>query len=240
MKNTHKQGIKNGRGMRIGDVKDLLVKSYQPTLSSHNDFEIDNSLSDRRVQVYKHKHTKQAVVVHRGTNDFNDVITDARYAIGKKDDARFQHSIDTQKKAHEKYGAENTTTLGHSLGKMLGAEAGKDSKEIITYNGGYNLTDAINPHNKNEYSIRTSGDPVSILGSQKANITIPSNHRPFWRFGSLSHFKEMLDAHGLSHLDKLNQDEIIGNGVKGTVKSRNKPHNVVGEENKILWIGDNP
>lgn len=50
---------------------------------------------------------------------------------------RFKKGEELQKKALEKYGKENTTTIGHSQGSILARKLGKDSKEIINLNPAY-------------------------------------------------------------------------------------------------------
>jgi hypothetical protein len=61
-------------------------------------------------------------------------MTDLRYALGNTSDKRFQHSKQAQNKAYSKYGKDNLTTIGHSLGSTLAEKVGGDSKEVVTLN----------------------------------------------------------------------------------------------------------
>jgi hypothetical protein len=110
---------KKGGSLTAADLEHLLRKSYDSELSNHNDFHVDKDLSDKRVQVYHNPHTKQTVVAHRGTKDLSDWLTNVRYALGDESDHRFQHSKNIQQAAEGKYGTQNLTTIGHSLGAKL-------------------------------------------------------------------------------------------------------------------------
>jgi hypothetical protein len=113
-------------------------------------------------------------VVHRGTKGFQDIVTDAKLAIAPglyKTSTRYQHAKDIQQKAEKKYGKENVTTTGHSLGaRLLAADVGGKSKEVISYNKPILPYDMFQQTRKNETAIRTKLDPVSILGSFNPNI----------------------------------------------------------------------
>ena len=47
---------------------------------------------------------------------------------------RYKHAKEIQDKKEKKYGKENVTTIGHSLGAKLASDLGGKSKEIIIYN----------------------------------------------------------------------------------------------------------
>ena len=165
---------KYGQGLHIKFVRDFLSNSYKKDpAKSLEGFVRDDSLSGQRVQVYNKPDTKQTVVVHRGTKGFQDIVTDAKLAIAPglyKTSARYQHAKDIQQKAEKKYGKENITTTGHSLGARLAADVGGKSKEIISYNKPILPYDMFKQTRKNETAIRTKLDPVSILGSMNPNI----------------------------------------------------------------------
>lgn len=162
------------------DLQGLLKESYNPKNVDYGDWEIDKSLSGQRAKVFTHKGTKEVAVVHRGTKGIHDWGTDLKYALGfniSKTD-RVKHGVDIQKKAEAKYGKENVSTLGHSLGSVVAREAGKDSKEIISLNGAYSPQDILfKPISNKEFNVRTQYDPVSALLPIKQNkntFTIPS------------------------------------------------------------------
>jgi preprotein translocase subunit SecF len=124
-----------GGKLSIKDMKGLLKASYKKNNKDVNNFEIDNDLSTKKVKVFKDKDTNQVVVSHRGTSDLKDVITDVKMLFGNyKNDPRYKESKKVQQLAQDKYGKENITTVGHSLGAKLAEDLGRDTKEIITFN----------------------------------------------------------------------------------------------------------
>ena len=195
-----------GGVISTGDLKGLLSKSYSKNPSSYRDYELDPELSGQRVQVYKKRGTNEAFVVHRGSQGIQDWGNDLKsflgYDISKSN--RFKHADDIQKKAEQKYGKENVSTLGHSLGSKIASEVGKDSKEVINLNKYVPPKDVVKPIRSNEYNIRTAADPASLLlpiETKNSKIfTIPSR--------SLNPLKE----HSVDTLDRLPEDTMIGRG----------------------------
>jgi hypothetical protein len=211
-----------GGKLSVKDTQALLKKSYDSKLGDINDYELDPSLSDKEVQVYKKKGTNEAVVVHRGTQGIKDWGTDLQLALGMdiKQGRRYKHSEDIQKKAEAKYGSQNVSTLGHSLGSKLASDVGENSKEIINLNKAVVPSDLLNPNavKKNEYNIRTSLDPVSAFSkitglfkpsSEKNTLTIPSQTI------------NPLTEHSTGVLDRIDADTQIG---RGHVKKMSKKH----------------
>ena len=111
-----------GKGIKISDVKKLLTQSYQNKRQDVGDWKLDSGLSKPEAQVY-HKDGK-AVVVHRGTKRLADWGTNLAMSFGITTD-RMKRARDIQRKAESKYGKENITTLGHSLGAKLSEDYGK-------------------------------------------------------------------------------------------------------------------
>lgn len=192
-----------GGKMVVKDIKKLINASYNKKLSNIDGYELDKDLSDRKVQVY----TKdgQAYVIHRGTQGFQDVLTDIKMTFGYKKDKRFKHAKEIQNKAYEKYGPENIHTLAHSLGAKLAEEYGKKGKEVITLNKPTLPEDVIKKRkvSKNQYDIKTTLDPVSILKpfqQDKKDIVIKSE--------TLNPLKE----HSSNVLDRLPEDMVVGSG----------------------------
>jgi len=119
-------------------VQKLLKASYEnpKSGSAPTGYQRDSSLSGKRVQVYTNEEGK-AFVVHRGTAGMHDMLTDLKFTTNSswfKSSKRYKHSQEIQKLAHEKYGKENTTALGHSLGGALAETTGRKSSQIITLN----------------------------------------------------------------------------------------------------------
>lgn len=145
------------------EIKSYLAKSYQKN-SKIKDGNLDKHLSGKRVKVFHNNDTGKTVVVHRGTASTTDWIkTNLPMAFGYEKGERFKHAKRIQKKAEKKYGRENTTTMGHSLGGRLAEKVGTKSKEIITYNKAATPLSVSHKRRSKQNDIRTSRDPVSYL-----------------------------------------------------------------------------
>lgn len=193
-----------GGSLSAKDLKNLLNKSYDKKTSDYGDFKVDKSLSGQRVQVYHNPKTGQVVVAHRGTQGIHDIGNDIKYLFGSdlKDTKRYKHSENIQKKAEEKYGKENISTIGHSLGAKL-SEVGKDTKEIINLNKATGIQDLGKKTPKNEYNVRTKLDPVSaLLPLKKADNVTTIESKTI----------NPLAEHTVDVLDRVNPDQMIGKG----------------------------
>ena len=152
------------------ELKDLLNKSYESGLSDYGDYKVDRDLSNPITQVYYHSAKKQPVVVHRGSQDAQDWLENLQYGLNDKSGSHFKKAEETQRKAEEKYGTENLTTIGHSKGSIHAEKFGKRGKQIITLNKPVNVNDLFSKVPENQIDIKTSGDPVSVLrGLQQGN-----------------------------------------------------------------------
>jgi hypothetical protein len=200
-----------GEGLPAGDLKALLAKSYDKKASSYKDYQLDKELSGQRVQVYWNGKMRKAIVVHRGTAGINDMITDVRYTFGDKSGKRFKHSKIIQDKVNEKYGKDNVITLGHSLGSVLGETAvkGKD-QELITLNKPVGLGDIGRTVPKSQTDIKTERDPVSILrGTQRGKKAMVLKSKTI----------NPLAEHSTDTLDRLDEEQIIGEGIEKNIGS---------------------
>lgn len=201
----YKAKVEVGTGINANSLKDFLNNSYSNNQKSQiNNFLRDDVLSGLRVQVYNNPLTRDTYVVHRGTSGLQDILTDVKLALFPKlyrDSTRYNHAKQIQEQAENKYGKEKITTLGHSLGARLTSDVGKNSNELITYNKPFLPFDT-NQTRKNETSIRTKLDPVSILGSFNPNVKQISTKtiNPY-------------TAHNLDQLEFLN-NEYLGKGGK--------------------------
>lgn len=80
---------------------------------------VDDELSNRNRTTFYHPETKKAVVAFRGTNprDPSDLLADYLIARGQTGvSTRFKTSATTVRKANKKYGNDNVSVTGHSLG----------------------------------------------------------------------------------------------------------------------------
>jgi hypothetical protein len=228
--------VKTGGKLSARDLKGLIDQSYNKKNEDFGDFKVDNSLSNTEVKVFKNEKTGQVVVAHRGTYSLGDAYLDARYALGKDitGSRRYKNSANIQQKAEDKYGKENITTIGHSLGKVL-AEVGKDTHEVIGVNGAVNVKDALKPTADNEFNVRSSADAVSSLSAHKGKnvLTIPAQSA------------NLLAEHSSDVLNRIDPDTMIGRGqlkclskknLKDAIKKfpKDKRINVTGKSKKEL------
>ncbi len=211
--------IIQGQAISIGDLKTALDKSYSKSKvkAGFGDFQVDSDLTTKETQTYVNPKTGQVLVVHRGTQGLRDVFTDIAYTATGYKGKRFKDANKIQKQAESKYGAENISTLGHSLGSLVSSDVGSNSKEIINYNK------PIIPWSRkreNEYNISTENDPFSWFYRPKKNekhIKIESNT------------VNPIQEHSINQLDKLENEMMIGEGIRkmkiADLKQMIKQHN---------------
>jgi hypothetical protein len=199
------KNIKDGGRISNDDLHHFIHSSYRSG-ASYKDWNIDPSLSDASVQVYFNG--KDAVVVHRGSQDAQDWKENALTALGIKHGlSRLEHSRKIQKEAESKYGANNVITIGHSKGAQHAEEVGQNSREIYTLNKPvtpYDLLYKKVPEKQTD--IKTTFDPVSILrplqqGNEYQNI--------------ISKTLNPLTEHLGSVLGRINPNKWWGKGLKG-------------------------
>lgn len=165
-------------------IKTLLDNSYRgdDKLSVIDGYQMDPELSGNRAQVYYNNITGKAYVVHRGTQGIHDIATDVRLALGDKSSERFAHGRKIQKAAGLKYGPNNITTIGHSLGGSIAERVGGKSERVITLNKPVTPLDLYTTVKQNQQDIRASLDPVSLLRpyqkGKKAKVIESTTNNP--------------------------------------------------------------
>jgi hypothetical protein len=147
------------------DIQQLLKGSYKKSLEDEGRYKIDETISSKRVKVYNDSDSNNVFVVHRGTANLKDWITDASMAFGYEKGNRFKHSKKVQKAAINKYGKNNITTLGHSLGGRLAEKYHKGKGEIITLNKAATPRSIQRKVPINQTDYRHSKDVVSFLSN---------------------------------------------------------------------------
>jgi len=193
---------KTGGALKVRQIKKFLEESYKPNASNVDDYELDKDLSNDITKVHYNKSKNHAVVTHRGSNDLQDWYENAKYAVGSTTGKHFQQAEDTQKKAEEKYGANNISVLAHSKGAIHAEKFGKNAKEIITLNKPVNAQDLLTSVPDKQYDIKTSGDPVSKLrGLQRGKKAIVIKSKTF---------SNPLTEHSINVLDRLPENQVIG------------------------------
>lgn len=198
-----------GGSLSRDELQNLLKLSYhydKKNPASYKGFKVDPQLSGTRAQVYYNASTGQAVIAHRGTQGLADWYTDAQMFWGNRSGPRFQHALKIQRQAEVKYGAENLTTIGHSLGAALASESGGKSKEIIAFNGPTTIDRLHTGQRKNQFDVRSQNDPVSIMKpwhtDQDRTHTIKS---PSWW--------DPLREHKTDTLGRESADTLFGRGL---------------------------
>lgn len=188
-----------GGGLPASTLKDILSNSYNAVPSDVGDYRVDRSLSGQRAQVYHNPKNNHVIVAHRGTQGMHDWFTDMNYGMWGhgRNTTRFQHAKRIQEEAEKKYGTQNLTTVGHSLGAAIAEDVGQ-GKHVITLNKP-SLLLTTPKHNARQYDIRTSHDPVSALRPLHAKnnlLTIPSRSQ------------SLLTEHGTATLGRLGDQEV--------------------------------
>jgi len=165
LKQNHRHEIYGGAmGLKMNTLHKMLDGSYSKKPTDVNGYVLDKSLSGQRAQVYHHPETNHLVVSHRGTSGIQDIGTDIKMMLGFKKNKRFKHGKAVTDQAINKYGKENVSIIGHSLGHSIAKESNKKHKaELITLNGAVTPHDMFDKQKSNEHIIRSKYDPISAL-----------------------------------------------------------------------------
>ena len=206
------QKRKKGGALPAGLIKKFVAASHDKDFSDVGDYKVDRSLSKVWVKVYYNKEKNHAVVVHRGSSDKADAWTDFKLMFNQKNNKRFKTSEQVQKKAEAKYGANNVSTLGSSLGGYLAEEFGQNSKEVITVSKPATPLDVLKgkKKGKKQHDIRTTRDPIASaqnLQKGKHDIVIPSTT-----------FNPLKEHFGDKVVGRLPEEQMIGEARKMKVK----------------------
>jgi hypothetical protein len=201
-----------GGGLKVAQIKDFLNASYAENPPNQlGEYQLDIELTNLYVKVYFSISNKKVIVIHRGTKETSDWLNNLTYGLNSNAynfTTRFKISKNTQNKAHKKYKGYKIETLGHSQGGLLTHKLGTNSLSSIQLNPAYKNES----QGRNEYIIRSSLDPVSILKaprtainnvlypewSKNHNITIPAKT------------SNPLTEHSIEILERLPQDKFIG------------------------------
>lgn len=149
-----------GTDLNNVELKQMLKASYNDEPPENIEgWNYDPDLSNDTAKVYFNPENNFAVVSHRGTKGAKDWKNNLQYALGNyKNTDRYKKGKETQNKVFEKYGKDNTITVGHSQGAILAHSLGKSGKQVINVNG----ANRFERPNKNEVNIRSSGDIISM------------------------------------------------------------------------------
>lgn len=173
-----------------------------------NGFVIDTQLSGTKNQVFYNRQTGEIVLAYKGTNPKNmeDIYDDVAIAnpnIHESETDRFKRADELYQQVVDKYGSENITITGHSLGGSIAMHVGeKNDQPVMAYNPGVSLNRAFEDTRGNENKtiiFRTGNDPVSFVApfAQNTNreiITVEQKH--------------MFDSHSISNFTQDKQDPV--------------------------------
>jgi hypothetical protein len=202
---------KKGGKIAVKHLNQLLNESYKnknKTSDRIDNYELDKDLSTDKTKIYKDTQTGDIKMVNRGTSDIKDVITDAGLLFGYKN-KRYNEGRQILQQIKQKYPDKSIDVIGHSLGASVAEDIGKDPqiKNIITLNKPTTPLDLFKKSkiNDKQYDIRTKKDLVSMLQpiqKDENDIIIPSETN------------NVYTEHKIDVLDRLDQDRIIGTGLK--------------------------
>jgi len=159
---------------------DTLHNSYQPLREQKKFYKdrgyyLDKKLSNDNQQVLYNPTSKKLLYNIAGTHNLKDWATDAYLLFGKvKDTNRYKDADNTLKQAKLKYGVNNATITGHSLGATLGNYIAKPEDKAYLLDEGATFGQK-QRNNDNHQHFRTRGDLVSALVSNHSNVKTLSN-----------------------------------------------------------------
>lgn len=230
---NRRRPIKGGK-VEVKYLNKLLNESYKSkdkTAANIDDrYYLDPELSTDKTKVYVDKNTNDITMVNRGTSDFKDVMTDAKMLFGYND-KRFNEPKEILGKVKQKYTDKNIDLLGHSLGAKIAETLGDDPrvKNVITLNKPTTPKDLIQKSkiNSKQYDIRTTGDLVSVLQpfqTGQNDIVISSET------------KNPYTEHKIDTLDRLDQNLVIGTGMKELNELETYLYNlIIKEYNNLMY-----
>ena len=208
--------IKGGK-LKVSEIKQFLEASYDvnDTRKQINNYNMDVTLSNKWGKIFVSNELKKVVVAHRGTRSSTDWRNNALIGIGAYQlSDRFKTGKLLQEQATLKYPGYKFYTLGHSQAGQLVNLLGQNTVGI-SVNPAYVTALKHEYQGKNEFTIRSSHDPVSSvtksLQNARLNVTNPGyNKRNNIVIPSTT--SNPLTEHSLDILDRLNPDTLIGRG----------------------------
>lgn len=178
-------------------TRKLLKAGYDSHATKSGKFQVDKSLSGKRVKVFVDPTTNRVAVVHRGTQSAKDWVTNLGMTLGTEGGNRFKHAKKIQRAAEKKYGADNITTMGHSLGGRIAEKFGKNTHQIITFNKAAIPKTMFRTVPKKQLDIRDTKDLVSMAAKTQ------KHENPMIELQN--HSRGFLQAHNVSQLKPQNR-----------------------------------
>jgi len=165
---------------------------------------IRDPMSNDNQQIYFHQPSKSLLVNVTGTHNIKDVGTDVALVAGKlQDTKRFKEAKQAIASAKQKYGVENATLTGHSLGGgILQQGAGGKNDKVIALDSAMTIGQKVNPK---QTIYRSSGDIVSIAGAGNKNVkTIQGKQKLGGGLGITGKIRNTLEAHKIDNIKDKN------------------------------------
>lgn len=202
------------KGEGATELKATKASYEKNTPESIDGYVLDKSLSKNKIKTYVHPETKKVIIAHKGTDpkDKNDLKNDLLLSAGllnKHTSKRVKNANEITKKANAKYGAQNVTHTGHSLGGYMADNSATKDNKVETYNRGTSPLDiALNKakkKNPNAIHYTTGVDPISAsqLSSKDKVVTVKPTK---------------LNVHGLDNFEGLHKQEGEGKRKRGRPK----------------------
>lgn len=138
------------------------------------DWSVDDELSDHHSTIYHNPNTKHTVVAFRGSAEKHDIGTDALLFLnlGAKTN-RFKDANALTDKVIQKYGKQNTSLTGHSLGGAIASNVSKNKDlDTTTFSKGRTLLPTKNA--PREKSLRSILDPLSGSAIIPSAFSLPN------------------------------------------------------------------
>ena len=200
-----------GGAIKASVLKKMLQNTYRDNPQQTIDgFTLDKQLSSDTTLIYVDSNTREIKVAIRGTksSDPYDWIPNILYGVKsglEQLTPRFRNTKKIVENVRKKYPDYTIEYLTHSQSAIHGRSLARPNESIVSVNP---LSKG-NEFYKNEQVIRSSGDPVSMLG------VFPSWYRNLLKEQKdiqTSYIANPLKAHSLDILDELG-DTMVGAGV---------------------------
>ena len=212
-----------GSGLKVAQIKDFLNASYEENPPQRiGEYQIDTELSNQYGKVYFSISKRKVIIVFTGTNSLPDWRFNIIYSVNSsayKLTSRYKTAKGMYDRAKMKYKGYKSDLLGHSQAGLLVNLLLNDKTDLDGI--------ALNPAYKgerqaqNEYVIRSSLDPVSVLKapSNTINKVLYPNWNKTHNIVIPAKTSNPLTEHSIDILDRLPQDKYIGR-LKGGCRNK--------------------
>ena len=218
-----------GSGLKVAQIKDFLNASYEENPPQRiGEYQLDTELSNQYGKVYFSISKRKVVIVFRGTKELSDWSNNLVYGLNSsayKLTSRYKTAKRMYDRAKKKYKGYKSDLLGHSQAGLLVNLLLNDKTDLDGI--------ALNPAYKgerqaqNEYVIRSSLDPVSVLKapSNTINKVLYPNWNKTHNIVIPAKTSNPLTEHSIDILDRLPQDKFIGR-LKGGCAYNKKRYSI--------------